>query len=91
MGTAQQPATVQAMQGLRCIRVAAGLAHTAVCTADGACYCFGWNADGQLGTGTTVSLAEPSLVQGQAIDAEDIVQVGSLEMLCRAADASDAA
>ena len=61
-----------------CQQVAAGLAHTAVATADGAVYTFGWNADGQLGLGDTVSREGPTLVEG-ALDDEHITQVRILQ------------
>ena len=71
----RQPAVVDALKGLHCEQVAAGMAHTVTCTRDGACYAFGWNADGQLGSGDTVSRAEPSLVESQQLDHEHVVQV----------------
>ena len=44
--------------------LAAGGAHTCLISSGGATYCWGANSDGQLGTGTTQSVAKPTPVSG---------------------------
>ena len=41
-GQVAVPTAVAALGGVDLVAVAAGMAHTAVLSADGACYCFGW-------------------------------------------------
>lgn len=41
-------------------QVAAGMTHTCALTADGFVFCWGYNADGQLGLGNAVSQTEPT-------------------------------
>lgn len=42
------PAPVPSLGGVRIVRIAAGLAHTAACCEAGGAYAWGWNSDGQL-------------------------------------------
>lgn len=44
-----------ALADVRVTAVAAGVRHTAVVSADGAVFCFGKGASGQLGIGSTAS------------------------------------
>jgi alpha-tubulin suppressor-like RCC1 family protein/tRNA A-37 threonylcarbamoyl transferase component Bud32 len=44
--------------------IAAGGAHTCLISAGGSTYCWGANADGQLGTGTTQTVSKPTAVSG---------------------------
>jgi hypothetical protein len=41
-GMVTVPTAVATLGGVELVAVAAGMAHTAVLSADGACYCFGW-------------------------------------------------
>jgi alpha-tubulin suppressor-like RCC1 family protein len=44
------------------LTIAAGYNHTCALHADGAAHCWGWNAAGQLGDGTTIDSATPVAV-----------------------------
>jgi serine/threonine protein kinase/alpha-tubulin suppressor-like RCC1 family protein len=46
--------------------LSAGGAHTCLIAASGAAYCWGANNDGQLGTGTSQTVAKPTAVSGSA-------------------------
>jgi len=54
MGTAPVPGA----------RVQGGIAHTCALTDAGAAFCWGWNANGQLGDGSTVTRLAPVAVSG---------------------------
>jgi alpha-tubulin suppressor-like RCC1 family protein len=45
-------------------RLVAGEGHTCACTRDGRVFCWGANAHGQLGDGSTTDRATPTLVEG---------------------------
>jgi len=51
--------------GLRFVTISAGGAHTCGIATDGVAYCWGANAAGQLGDGTTTASATPVRVVGQ--------------------------
>jgi len=69
------PVSATLPAGVRVVSVAAGGRHTLALGADGALYAWGWNHDGQLGDGTTitrtarVSLALPMGTRAVAIAA----------------------
>eukprot|EP00884_Botryococcus_braunii_P023427 jgi/Botrbrau1/9769/Bobra.85_1s0017.2 len=69
------PCCVAQLSGLDVCGVAAGLAHSAVCTESGAVYCWGWNSEGQLGLGHKQSSCLPQLVEEALLDQEHIVKV----------------
>jgi alpha-tubulin suppressor-like RCC1 family protein len=50
--------------GIRFVQLDAGGNHACAVTADGAIWCWGENADGQLGNGSTTSSAVPVRVVG---------------------------
>ena len=54
------PAVVEALAGAT--RIAMSPYHACARMADGLLYCWGWNAFGQLGDGTTTSRTTPELV-----------------------------
>ncbi|HEU5041046.1 MAG TPA: hypothetical protein VFT84_09515 [Gemmatimonadales bacterium] len=63
--TSPEPeATVALATGLAWRQVDGRSGHTCAVTTDDRAYCWGDNSDGQLGNGTTVSSAAPSLVAG---------------------------
>lgn len=51
-------------RGIELVGLAAGGEHTCGLARSGAAYCWGANADGQLGDGTTVDRLKPTLVLG---------------------------
>jgi alpha-tubulin suppressor-like RCC1 family protein len=50
--------------GLTFTSLAVGGAHTCALTSGGAAYCWGWNANGQIGDGTATSRLTPTPVAG---------------------------
>lgn len=59
------PARVRGLpEGLRVERVAAGRHHTCALLEDGSAWCWGENASGQLGDGSTLDSATPRPVRG---------------------------
>jgi alpha-tubulin suppressor-like RCC1 family protein len=50
--------------GHRFVRLAAGLQYACGITQAGESYCWGWNKQGNLGTGDTVDRLAPALVRG---------------------------
>lgn len=63
-----------------------GGAATCILAADGSVWCWGHNADGQLGDGTTEERGEPSRVVG--FGAESIVEVSGLGLTFGAVDSA---
>ena len=55
---------VQALSGVRVVRVACGESHTLAAAADGAVWAFGSNRAGTLGNGSRLDGYEPSVVRG---------------------------
>ena len=53
-------------EGLSFTAVSAGASHTCGVTAAGAAYCWGYNADGELGDGTNIGQPRPVRVTGSA-------------------------
>ncbi|KAK9845284.1 hypothetical protein WJX81_002356 [Elliptochloris bilobata] len=68
------PAHVRALGGNRVMHIAAGLAHTAACCDAGGAYAWGWNADGQLGTGDDQGRNAPTLLEAGLAD-EHVIKV----------------
>ena len=63
--TANRSAPVAVSGGLTFTAIASGDAHTCAIDTAGTAYCWGWNQDGQLGDGTTVtSRPNPTAVSG---------------------------
>lgn len=59
-----------------CVKgVAAGIGHTVVCGEAGEVYAFGWNAEGQLGTGDTQTHFQPRLIDSPVLENKHVVQV----------------
>ena len=74
-GTAKIVATYEGVAGLSAISImgggglsftslSAGNSHTCAVTPSGAAYCWGWNASGQLGDGTSLDRHSPEPVAG---------------------------
>ncbi len=69
---------VGALGGVPCVCIAAGAAHSAVVSRDGAVYTFGWGCAGQLGhgiVGNATMAVLPELVDDPQTQEEHIVQV----------------
>ena len=75
-----QPQAVSALGGLKVVGIAAGLAHTVVCTDSGDVYSWGWNSDGQLGLGNDQNRSLPELVAATVL--ED-VHIDKVMCFCR--------
>jgi alpha-tubulin suppressor-like RCC1 family protein len=50
--------------GFKFSSITAGAAHTCALTVDRTAFCWGWNANGQLGDGTLASRVAPTVVSG---------------------------
>src|SRR3954468_5382215 len=62
--TPDSPALATSASTLSFSQVSAGGAHSCGLTAEGQLYCWGWNAVGQLGDGTSQNRTAPTLVAG---------------------------
>lgn len=60
----QSDTAVAVSTALRFRSVTVGLRHTCALTGDGDAYCWGWNANGQLGDNSTADKRTPSAVAG---------------------------
>lgn len=60
-GRVTEPTVVEALGPIKVASVAAGLHHSVALTEDGDVYCWGGNADGQLGDGSVLSSLEVRL------------------------------
>jgi len=69
------PALVRALGGVAVVALAAGLAHTVALSDAGDAYAWGWNSDGQLGTGAEESSPAPLLLEAACLEAERLVGV----------------
>ena len=58
------PVPVAVVGGLTFTQISTGDVHTCGVTTGGAAYCWGWNNEGQLGTGDTTRSASPVAVVG---------------------------
>jgi alpha-tubulin suppressor-like RCC1 family protein len=65
---ALRPTPVVGLAQLGCCQLAAGLAHSLATTTSGDLYAWGWNYEGQLGTGDAASAMLPQLVETAALD-----------------------
>jgi alpha-tubulin suppressor-like RCC1 family protein len=57
--SAQRPVPRQPLPGTQWLSIAAGGYHQAAVRTDGTLWIWGWNADGQLGDGTTITRSVP--------------------------------
>ncbi|KAK9839959.1 hypothetical protein WJX74_001121 [Apatococcus lobatus] len=69
------PHEMQEAHPLQPCAVAAGLAHTCLLTAAGDAYAFGWNGQGQLGTGGTQDAHLPQLLEASSTAETAVKQV----------------
>lgn len=81
----QVPKLIDALAGIKVVKIACGSWHSAALTADGDLYTWGWNSNGQLGIKTTDDDPVQIMAMPQLIDFEKNVThvaCGSRHTIC---------
>jgi alpha-tubulin suppressor-like RCC1 family protein len=71
------PQEVVALRGENIVQVACGWGHNVALTASGDVITWGWNQDGQCGTGDTQNVCEPKKVAADIFRGTKIVSVAA--------------